>query len=333
MFDHARATKTKCGPSGHLLKREAEKNGIAPSTYVTNWMNAWTGTVTINGQTVPAAQRAHRPHVLAALRRRQHVVAAAQGAVLAPRHRQPSRPEEASPARRAARRRGPFRLRHHRRLTEQSCVPDHAIRSDLDRHLRVLAGQGGREPGTRFRPPLARPFEPERLDLPLGAPDLDGGGRQQRPASAHPHQRRLDIGRWGGHRQDGIWREFEPNATTKFMQRSTIKQAPTMALAGDNSQLMSDWIWTNRARSSPTPSTTRSAGGHRGRSPNRRLPATRCPIRSRERRRGSEGASTACALPTSSGAGPSPRACRPSNERRLERREVSFLDGHVPRVP
>ena len=38
---------------GHMLKREAEKNGINPQTYVNNWITAWNTTVTINGQTVP----------------------------------------------------------------------------------------------------------------------------------------------------------------------------------------------------------------------------------------------------------------------------------------
>jgi len=32
--------ENKVWTMGHLLKREAEKNGIAPATYVSNWMNA-----------------------------------------------------------------------------------------------------------------------------------------------------------------------------------------------------------------------------------------------------------------------------------------------------
>lgn len=48
---------------GHLLKREAEKNGLDPTTYATNWMNAWNSTVVINGDTVGPGRA---PDVLAA---------------------------------------------------------------------------------------------------------------------------------------------------------------------------------------------------------------------------------------------------------------------------
>jgi hypothetical protein len=38
---------------GHLLKREAEKNGLTPLTYGQNWINAWNSSPQINGQTIP----------------------------------------------------------------------------------------------------------------------------------------------------------------------------------------------------------------------------------------------------------------------------------------
>jgi hypothetical protein len=54
---------TKVWSLPYLLKKEAARYGITPTTYVANWLNAWNSSSTVNGQSVPVKGA---PQVIAA---------------------------------------------------------------------------------------------------------------------------------------------------------------------------------------------------------------------------------------------------------------------------
>ena len=232
---------------GHMLKREAEKNGIAPSTYVTNWMNAWTGTVTINGETVPAL---NGPNVSANWQR------FAGGSTSLPLHKAPfwllaivNRPD----------------LRKHRPLGEplggevrfvfgllaadQNSPPCPTVGSDATSTV-ILEYSANKANENEVRD-----FARRWLDL------SNVTGATYRSALAALTEEVINSGRLlrirtndgpvagkvGGTQSGWDFSEFEPHPTTKFLQRSTIKQTPGQNHRSGTSQRMSDWIWPNRA--------------------------------------------------------------------------------------
>ena len=230
---------------GHMLKREAEKNGISPSTYVANWISAWTGTVTINGQTVP-------PLLGPAVRDDWQRFAG--GSTALPLHKAPfwllaiaSRLD----------------LRKHRPLGEplggevrfvfgmlQAGTNNPACPTTAHAQLSTVILEYSpaktdenqvQDFGRRWLALASMTGSTYRSALQNLTEEVINNGRLLRIRTNEG----IDLGRVGG---TARWHlgEFTPNATTKFLQRSTIKQAPTMALATNDSQLLSNWIWSNR---------------------------------------------------------------------------------------
>jgi hypothetical protein len=230
---------------GHMLKREAEKNGVTPSDYVSNWMNAWTGTVNINGQTVPALIG---PLV------RTYWERFAGGNTTLSLHKAPfyllaivNRPD----------------LRKHRPLGEP-----------LGGEVRFVFGVLGANqvnppcPSTSYDPvsTIILEYSPAKADE-IQVRDFASrwlalsslSGVDYRAALSTLTEEVINSGRLlrirtndgpiagkvGGTSNGWDLGEFEPDPTTKFLKRTQIKQSPTMALNG-GSQRMSDWIWTNR---------------------------------------------------------------------------------------
>jgi hypothetical protein len=232
---------------GHLLKREAEKNQIAPSTYVSNWMNAWTGTVTINGQTVPPLVG---NNVRTAWQR------FAGGSTSLPLHKAPfyllaiaSRLD----------------LRKHRPLGEPlggevrfifglleafannppcPTTASDAVSTVIFEYSPVKTNENDvRDFASRWLNLSTMTGSSYRTALQNLTEEVVNGGRLLRVRTNEGPI----AGKVGGTQGGWDFGEFEPNGTTKFLQRSTIKQSPTMALAGGTSARMSDWIWLNRA--------------------------------------------------------------------------------------
>lgn len=231
---------------GHLLKREAEKNGIVPSTYVNAWMNAWTSSAFINGQMVPPL---NGPNV------RTYWQRFAGGSTGLPLHKAPfyllaivNRPD----------------LRKHRPLGEP-------LGGEVRFVFGILGASQNNPPCPtvsadpvstiilEYSPAKAdenqvRDFHRRWLDLSTMTGAAYRTALQNLTEEVVNSGRLLRIrtndgpigGKVGGAQTGWDFVEFEPNATTKLLQRSTIKQSPSMALAG-GFLLMSDWIWANRA--------------------------------------------------------------------------------------
>jgi hypothetical protein len=235
---------------GHLLKREAEKTGNTPSNYVTSWMNSWiAGNSSLNGQTVPPLLG---PSV------RDTWQKFAGGSTAYPLHKAPfwllaivSRLD----------------LRKHRPAGEP-----------LGGEVRFVFGFLGAAANNPPCPTLQsdavstvifeysanKSNENDVRDFArrwLALTDTIESEYRNRLASLTEevinNGKLLRIRTNEGSTSDKVggtvagWDmgEFEPHPTTKLMQRSTIKQSPTEALAGGTSeaQPMSEWIWANRA--------------------------------------------------------------------------------------
>jgi hypothetical protein len=230
---------------GHLLKREAEKNGLSPSTYAANWMTAWTSSATVNGDTVPIllGQNVRRnwdrfnggftslplhkaPFYLLAivsrldLRKHRPLGEPLGGEVrfvfglLAATVNSPACPTTTSAAA------STIILEYSPAKSEENQVKDFARRW-LD-----LSTKSGSAYLTALQ------------DL---TEEVVNGGRLLRIRTNEG----TESGKIGGTQSGWDFTEFEPNPTTKYLQRSTIKQAPSMALI-DSTQV-SDWIWANRS--------------------------------------------------------------------------------------
>jgi hypothetical protein len=231
---------------GHMLKREAQKNSLTPSTYVSNWMNAWTSTVTINGQTVP-------PFLGPVVRDVWQKFAG--GSTALPLHKAPFWMLAIASR---------FDLRKHRPLGEPLGGEVRFIFGILSAATTnpacpTTVGDTVSTIILEYSPAKAdenqvRDFARRWLDL----SNLTGAAYRSALETLTEEVinsgRLLHIrtnegpsgGKVGGGASEWDMTEFEPNATTKFLQRSTLKQAPTMALASNDSQRMSDWIWSNR---------------------------------------------------------------------------------------
>lgn len=234
---------------GHMIKREAEKNGIAPSTYTSALMNAWRGTATINGQSVPpllgpvvagwwtmfaggnTTFPLHKaPFFLIAMTSRFDLRAHRAGgeplggevhfvfATLGAAQNNPACPTvmyspvttvifEYSPAK-----------------ADENQVRDYARRW-LD-----LSNLSGSAYLTALQNLTEEVINSGKL-LRIRTNEGPETGKQGPPATGSTG---WDLA------------EFEPNPSTKLLQRTTIKQTPTMDLAGNNSQQLSDWIWGQR---------------------------------------------------------------------------------------
>jgi hypothetical protein len=236
----AAGAENKVWTIGHLLKREAEKNGLNPETYATNWINAWSGTVTINGQTVP-------PLIGPSVRTWWQRFAG--GGTALPLHKAPfyllaivSRLD----------------LRKHRPNGEPlggevRFVFGVLAANEVNPPCPTLSSDGVSTLIFEYSP--AKTDENQVQDFGRRWLDLSTlTGSAYRSALQTLTEEVVNSGRLLRIRTNespgnGEWTlgEFEPNATTKYMQRSTIKQSPTMALAGGTSQQLSDWIWQNRS--------------------------------------------------------------------------------------
>jgi hypothetical protein len=228
---------------GHLLKREAEKNGITPSTYVSRWMNEWHSLQVINEQYV-------------------YSVVASQ--VLESWNRFAS--DTTMPLYKA-----PFYLLA---IVNRLDLRKHRPNGEpLGGELRFIFGILHAVEGTNPCPTtfydgvstLIFEYSPVKVDDASGSAENKIRNYASRwlalsEMSGEDYRNKLDdlteevinngrllrirtneqaaAGRW-----DQM--EFEPDPETKFIKRSTIKQSPTMALEG-GSQRMSDWIWSNR---------------------------------------------------------------------------------------
>jgi len=232
-----------------MIKREAEKNGIAPSTYISSLMNAWRGTVSINGQTVPPLLG---PTVAG------WWSMFAGGNTNYPLHKAPffliamtSRLD----------------LRMHRPAGEPLGGEVHFV-------FATLGAQQNNPtcPTVMYSPVTTIIFEysPAKADDNqvrdyarrwLDLSNLSGSayltalqnlteevinnGKLLRIRTNEGPETGKDAGPVFGSTGWDL-AEFEPNPTTKLLQRTTIKQSPTMDLAGNNSQQLSDWIWSQR---------------------------------------------------------------------------------------
>lgn len=237
---------------GHMLKREAQKNGITPANYVNAWVNAWRqpnypGTkVIIYGQEVPPLLG---PSVAADWTR------FAGGNTAFPLHKAPfyllaitSRLD----------------LRKHRPLNEP-------LGGEVRFVFGMLAANQNSPacPSTMYAAAStlileyspAKSDENQVRDYARRWLDLSNQtGSAYLTALQNLTEEVINNGKLlrirtnegtespkvGGNPTGWDLGEFAPNPSTKLMERTTVKQSPTMALAGNNSQQLSDWIWSQR---------------------------------------------------------------------------------------
>jgi hypothetical protein len=233
--------ENKVWTMGHLLKREAEKRSVAPSTYVSSWMNSWTSTSTVQGQTIPPLLG---PMV------RDNWNAFAGGSTALPLHKAPfwllaivNRID----------------LRKHRPLGEP-------LGGELRFVFGFLGPNGNNPPcpttGGEAEAAMILEYSPNKgnenevrdyarrwLDL----SNMTMGTSEYRAALQVLTEEVVNNGkllrirtnefRFGDHGKAWDLAEFEHE--NNLLRRSTVKQAPTMALIG-GSQKLSDWIWSNR---------------------------------------------------------------------------------------
>jgi Ricin-type beta-trefoil lectin domain-like len=228
---------------GHMLKTEAARRSVTASAYVSGWMNAWTNNATVNGDTV-------KPLMGPATR--DNWKAFAGGAATLPLHKAPfwllaivNRVD----------------LRRHRPLGEP-----------LGGELRFVFGFLGAQSNN---PPCPTTMgEAEATMIVEYSPNKANENEVRDYArrwhalstmdmSTSAYRAALEVlteevilnGKLMRIRtneltfENGAKRwdltEFEHNPATNLLRRSTVKQSPTMALSG-GSQLMSNWIWSNR---------------------------------------------------------------------------------------
>ena len=227
---------------GHLLKKEAQRRSVNPSTYVNGWMNSWTGTTTINGQTVPP---------LLGTETRNNWKAFANGDASLPLHKAPfwllaivNRID----------------LREHRPLGEP-----------LGGELRFVFGFLGASQNNPPCPTTAGEAEaaiiveysPNKSDENqvrdyarrwLDLSNMTMNTSEYRDALQNLTEEVVNNGkllrirtnefRFGDNGKVWDLAEFEHDSSN-ILRRTTVKQAPTMALI-NGSQLLSDWTWNNR---------------------------------------------------------------------------------------
>jgi hypothetical protein len=227
---------------GHMLKEEAANRSVDPSTYVSTWMNSWTSTTTVNGQTIPPALGPDT---------RDNWNAFAGGSTSLPLHKAPfwllaivNRID----------------LRKHRPLGEP-----------LGGELRFVFGFLGADSNNPPCPTVAGEFEaaiiveysPNKTNENqvrdyarrwLDLSNMTMGTTEYRAALAALTEEvilngkllriRTNEFRFGENGKQWDLAEFEHDANN-LLRRSTVKQAPTMALIGGD-QRMSDWMWANR---------------------------------------------------------------------------------------
>jgi len=233
---------------GHMLKYAALKDGIEPSTYVSAWMNAWTSGRTVNGQTVapmlgPATrdnwQRFAGGSTALPLHKAPFWLLAIVNRIDLRKHRGPGGPlggevrfifgfltadANNPPCPTMGYDAGStIILEYSPNKTKENDVKDYASRWLA---LSSLSMSGG-----VYKPELEKLTE-----------EVVKGGRLLR-IRTNEGPSAVSVGGSGGGRWD--LGEFEPDPVTHLLRRSTIKQAPTMALA-TGSGPMSNWIWANR---------------------------------------------------------------------------------------
>lgn len=229
---------------GHLLKREAEKNGITPSTYVSNWMTAWGSSANVNGETVPIllGEAVHKDwdrfnggSTSLSLHKAPFYLLAIVNRIDLRKHRPLGEPLG-----------GEVRFVFGMLAAFQNSPPcpttNYAAASTIILEYSPAKSDENqvRDFGRRWLDLSPLTGAAYRTALQNLTEEVVNNGRLLRIRTNEGTESSKIGGSTG-------WdlTEFEPNPSTKFLQRSTIKQAPAMALVP--SQQVSDWIWSNRA--------------------------------------------------------------------------------------
>lgn len=232
---------------GHMMKEEAANRNVSASTFVNSFMDAWTTTASINGQTVPTSWGP---------KQRDSWKFFANGSTALPLHKAPfwllaivNRID----------------LRRHRGFGEP-----------LGGELRFVFGFLGATQNNPACPTTAgeaeaamiveySPNKANENDVKdyasrwLALSTMSLGTETQREAYRNALQALTEEVILNGkllrirtnelrHLSTGkTWdlTELEPSPSTGLFRRVTVKQSPTMALI-NGSQAMSDWIWANR---------------------------------------------------------------------------------------
>lgn len=233
---------TKEWSFGHMMKEEAANRGVTASAFVTSFMDAWTTTANINGQTVPTSWGP-------ILRDSWNFFA---GNTTLPLHKAPFKLIAIV---------NRIDLRKHRAFGEP-----------LGGELRFVFGfLGGAQCPTGTAEAEASMIveyspnkgnENEVKDYAtrwLALSTMAVGTTAERDAYRNALQNlteevilngkllRIRTNELRGTPAGKTWdlTELEPNPSTGLFRRVTVKQSPTMALI-NGSQAMSDWIWANR---------------------------------------------------------------------------------------
>jgi len=228
---------------GHMMKEEAANRNVSASTFVTSFMDAWTTTADINGQTIPASMGP---------RLRDSWTFFAGGSTALPLHK------------------APFKLIA---IVNRIDLRRHRASGDpLGGELRFVFGFLGTAqcpPGADTEAAMIVEYSPNKgneNDVKdygsrwLALSTMGVGTATEREAYRSALQalteevilngkllrirtNELRFSPTTGKTWDLT--ELEPSPSTGLFRRVTVKQSPTMALI-NGSQAMSDWIWANR---------------------------------------------------------------------------------------
>ncbi len=220
---------------GHLLKKEAQRYGLDPTTYVNKWLTAWTTETTINGQTAPTGEG---PNVQAAWTRFGGTsrLDKAPFRLLAIVNRVDLRAHRPNGEPLGGEVRFVFGMLDPPHTGAITCPSPYFSNSTIiAEYSPVKADENAvLDWGKRWYDLAGLPFGSSyRLALQALTEDVINSGRLLRIRTNEG-----PTGTW-------FMSEFEPHPTTHYLVRSTIKQAPTMALADGTSTNLTSFISAN----------------------------------------------------------------------------------------